>query len=309
MLRWASRPAANVVVNIGDDVVANCVVADDHAVGLQHTASLGAGAGMLFRFDPPQSGLTFHMGTVAYPIDIIFVSTTRRVAKVVHNAQPGTRERWRCDAQCAYVVELPGRTAGRVVVGQAVTVSDDGYRPEADAPGTPQRDRILLPNDQLQSTTMPPDRRFIDSAPPDQGGNPNADQMAPQQWQQTLGPDIHAPMNDPNGQPALRALGQRIADPVDYIMAVIEQLYAQPTRLQWHPDQLNRSLSYAMVSPTDVMSWVGNNTPEVADAVSTDAALQTLGDGVVLAGLAQVAHVAHGEHGPLLILWRQNHAQ
>jgi len=78
--------------------------------GLQGVASLPSNEGLLFVFNTPHQ-TTFHMGSVSFPIDIVFLRKEQneyRVAKVVHNAQPGTKERWSCYADL--VLELVGGT-------------------------------------------------------------------------------------------------------------------------------------------------------------------------------------------------------
>jgi uncharacterized membrane protein (UPF0127 family) len=72
------------------------IAADDQSqtIGLQKYASLPKGYGMLFPYDPPRDRVTFHMGSVPFDIDIIFVGSNGRVSKIVENAEPGTRDRW-----------------------------------------------------------------------------------------------------------------------------------------------------------------------------------------------------------------------
>lgn len=105
MSRIASN-AVHVSALIGDSRVV-CEVADTPAektTGLQRHAGLSDGEGMLFPFSASKY-VQFHMGAVSFPIDIVFCNNYR-VAHVVENAQPGTRERW--GAVCDLVIEVRG---------------------------------------------------------------------------------------------------------------------------------------------------------------------------------------------------------
>jgi len=64
---------------------------------------------MLFPFTP-KDHVTFHMGKVKFPIDILFLLDEfdgMKVAKIIHNAQPGALEVWSY-GKTAYVLEVPG---------------------------------------------------------------------------------------------------------------------------------------------------------------------------------------------------------
>ncbi len=61
---------------------------------------------MVFVF-PEISTWTFHMGQVRFPIDIAFVDTWGKVAKVIRGARPGTPARWSMDHVSA-VLETQG---------------------------------------------------------------------------------------------------------------------------------------------------------------------------------------------------------
>ncbi|APU88871.1 hypothetical protein Rctr197k_042 [Virus Rctr197k] len=112
-------------VDLGGRATTACLVActaEEQARGLQGL-SLRAGEGMLFPFHPPRAA-TFHMGKVAYPIDLVFADGGGRVGRIVHAAQPGSRETWSAPIVGA-VVELPGGFAQQVglSVGDRLTVA------------------------------------------------------------------------------------------------------------------------------------------------------------------------------------------
>ena len=81
----------------------------DKAKGLEVFSSLDADTGMLFPFDNADH-VSFHMGSVAFPIDILFLMDTAlglKVAKIVHNAQPGADDIWSCN-DTSHVLEVSG---------------------------------------------------------------------------------------------------------------------------------------------------------------------------------------------------------
>jgi uncharacterized membrane protein (UPF0127 family) len=69
------------------------------SAGLEVLEDMGELHGMFFPFEDSQH-VTFHMGKVKFPIDILFLledsPLTLRVAKITHNATPGTHDIWSC---------------------------------------------------------------------------------------------------------------------------------------------------------------------------------------------------------------------
>lgn len=79
------------------------------AAGLEVKDSLKDSEGMFFPFDPPEN-VTFHMGKVRFPIDIVFLmndGNKMRVGKVIHNVEPGSDDRWSFQKASA-VLEVSG---------------------------------------------------------------------------------------------------------------------------------------------------------------------------------------------------------
>src|SRR5579872_2960102 len=83
------------------------VTPQEKTKGLQEHASLENQQGMLFPFRPAQP-VSFHMGRVSFPIDILFIEKGR-IGGIASNIQPGTRGYFAYDFAEA-VVELPGGT-------------------------------------------------------------------------------------------------------------------------------------------------------------------------------------------------------
>lgn len=62
---------------------------EDKIAGLQPYKSLKYGSGLIFPYDKPQD-VTYHMGSVSFPIDIIFVGAEGKIKKIAENIAPGT---------------------------------------------------------------------------------------------------------------------------------------------------------------------------------------------------------------------------
>lgn len=77
-------------------------------VGLMYRGHLDAGAGMLFVFERPQV-LGFWMRNTLIPLDMIFISSKKKVVGVVHNAQPRSLETRGVGMKLSqYVLEVNG---------------------------------------------------------------------------------------------------------------------------------------------------------------------------------------------------------
>lgn len=79
---------------------------DEQIIGLQKYAQLPSDLGMLFPYEPPQE-VTFHMGRVRFPIDVIFIDRSGRVAAIEEDCQPGYDSYWR-HGVVASVLEVNG---------------------------------------------------------------------------------------------------------------------------------------------------------------------------------------------------------
>ena len=80
--------------NVVDNCISSfrCDIADsyeDKASGLQSYSGLGDNCGLLFRYGSPRD-LTFHMGSVKFPIDIAFIDEDDTVKKIYSNVSPGS---------------------------------------------------------------------------------------------------------------------------------------------------------------------------------------------------------------------------
>jgi len=62
---------------------------EEKIAGLQPYRELKYGSGLIFPYEKPQN-VTYHMGSVSFPIDIIFVDSKDKIKKIASNIMPGT---------------------------------------------------------------------------------------------------------------------------------------------------------------------------------------------------------------------------
>ena len=85
-------------------VVLVCETEESRAQGLQGFRKLSSNEAALFVFPAP-SVVTFWMGTVSYPIDIVFIGPDGIVAGVVPHCQPGSAALYGSGAAVTRVIE------------------------------------------------------------------------------------------------------------------------------------------------------------------------------------------------------------
>lgn len=105
------------VINDQQEPIASfaCNVAStysDKVLGLQKYNSLLETAGLLFPYSRPQD-LIYHMGTVKFPIDIIFADSSNKIKKIYKNIAPGTLGTFSC-AGSKNVLEICGGLSDRL---------------------------------------------------------------------------------------------------------------------------------------------------------------------------------------------------
>lgn len=79
---------------------------EDKIAGLQPYHSLKYGAGLIFPYSKPQD-VMYHMGSVSFPIDIIFVGSSGKIKKIAKNIAPGTQGTYGA-ADVSVVLEISG---------------------------------------------------------------------------------------------------------------------------------------------------------------------------------------------------------
>lgn len=135
------------------------------SVGLQKYSSLPRDAGMLFPYNPP-SKVTFHMGSVGFPIDIMFVDGDGQISRIWPNCEPGSAGIWGSNSRVAAVLEVNGGwcQAHTIYPGHAVMISIPKVAQESYIPG-----RTDVHNYQSPGTARPaPSERYRDRQTPDE---------------------------------------------------------------------------------------------------------------------------------------------
>jgi len=92
-----------------------CGVAEsyqDKVIGLQSYKSLGEDAGLLFKYRRPEDVL-YHMGSVSFPIDILFVNEDNVIRRIYRNIEPGSLATFGC-SDIKYVLEIYGGLTSRL---------------------------------------------------------------------------------------------------------------------------------------------------------------------------------------------------
>ncbi len=92
-------------------------------VGLQKYASIPDNFGMVFPYRSSPRRVSFHMGSVSFPIDILF-ERNGRVARIIHSAKPGSSDIW-SEPDISNVIEVSGGTCNRcgIDMGSKVAIS------------------------------------------------------------------------------------------------------------------------------------------------------------------------------------------
>lgn len=96
---------------------------EDKIAGLQPYKTLKYGSGLLFPYDRPQD-VTYHMGTVSFPIDIIFVQSSGKIKKIAENIAPGTLGVFGA-SDVAMVLEISGGASKELGLSPGDYVSRD----------------------------------------------------------------------------------------------------------------------------------------------------------------------------------------
>jgi len=90
--------------------------------GLQPYQSLKYGAGLIFPYKKPQD-VMYHMGSVSFPIDIIFIGSNNKIKKIEKNILPGTLATFG-SSDISAVLEISGGSSNNIglMVGDTVSI-------------------------------------------------------------------------------------------------------------------------------------------------------------------------------------------
>lgn len=307
---------------------------DEQRIGLTRHASLADGDAMLFPFDPPRRAM-FHMSTVSFPIDIVFVDKAHRVARVVHNVQPGTQARWE-HAPTSAVIEVPGGFCERytIRVGNTVEFDADARHFVAALEGYNAPVSKTEPGSHGKMT----DSRFVDRDLPDESSPEAMDGAAPH-WDQEIGYDPTTEEHRTENAPALyRMSGEKridvgklsyrrhlaqglegaelpngeIVDPVAFALGAVKAL-GEAARsgdsLTWRPDVLTGGAEeYAYVTAQTIKIWLDHigvgDVPSVVSAATSASGMDVIANTMVIAEVATRTRLS--PDGKTLILYRNS---
>jgi hypothetical protein len=157
------------------------------------------------------------------------------------------------------------------------------------------------------------DERFRDHALPDEATGDAMPGAAPN-WDQQLGYDVADPDFAQGYGPGTRMMGRRraqeIVDPASYITGLVEAL-ARATQagggIAWRPEVLTGGkVESAVITPETVVEWIATldidvGRDDVEAAAISPSGLKLLGDGLVLAGVADLDRIVDNK----LVVWRR----
>jgi hypothetical protein len=108
-------PAVTILTSNGGDVSFQVEVADTPAkreLGLMYRRDLPSDRGMIFLF-PMETEQAFWMKNTPIPLDMIFISSSRRIVGIVQRAAPFTLDARSVPGSSQYVLEINGGLSDR----------------------------------------------------------------------------------------------------------------------------------------------------------------------------------------------------
>jgi hypothetical protein len=263
---------------------------------------------MLFPFRVARAA-TFHMGSVGFPIDIVFVEANGRIGRVVHAAQPGSRTRW-SHPVCGAVVELAGGSclSWGIDIGHRIQAAGGSYNllrtlVEADAPpmggGYYTKEPELPGGVKTPREDIPPEERFRHQRLIDE--QPNAMDQPEEGWRQQFG---YQPGEVEHVGPNVRMTAQvSVEDPGLFIGGLLDSMATWEQQgvpmVDWRRDVTSESKlsEKAIVTSEDLARWANAvdlppaQRAALLDLMMTEEGQETLADGFVLAGLADQVEI------------------
>jgi uncharacterized membrane protein (UPF0127 family) len=112
-------------------IVLICDTDETKTLGLQNFRPLRTNEAALFVFEKPEA-ITFWMGSVAYPIDIVFIGPDKKVSRVYPNCTPGSQDTYSSGEKTAWVIETAAGSGIRVGDGVEIEgsrVQGQGKKP------------------------------------------------------------------------------------------------------------------------------------------------------------------------------------
>lgn len=136
VLLWAAacqaQPRVIIQTKENRELTFQVEVADTPAkreLGLQYRRDLAADRGMIFLF-PSESHHSFWMKNTPIPLDMIFISSDRKIVGIVEQAVPFSTDSRSIPAASRFVLEINGGLARRHGIQVGDSISFQGFAPE-----------------------------------------------------------------------------------------------------------------------------------------------------------------------------------
>jgi uncharacterized protein len=136
VLFWAAacqaQPKVIIQTEKNRELTFQVEVADTPAkreIGLQYRRDLSPDRGMIFLF-PRESRLSFWMKNTPIPLDMIFISSDRKIVGIVEQAVPFSTDSRSVPAASRFVLEINGGLAGRYGIKVGDSITFHGLAPE-----------------------------------------------------------------------------------------------------------------------------------------------------------------------------------
>ncbi|HSF57230.1 MAG TPA: DUF192 domain-containing protein [Candidatus Binatia bacterium] len=136
VLLWAAacqaQPRVIIQTKENRELTFQVEVADTPAkreLGLQYRRDLAADRGMIFLF-PSESHHSFWMKNTPIPLDMIFISSDRKIVGIVEQAVPFSTDSRSIPAASRFVLEINGGLARRHGIQVGDSISFQGFTPE-----------------------------------------------------------------------------------------------------------------------------------------------------------------------------------
>lgn len=141
---FADDDKVSVEISNEEGLIANfsCDIASSiqqKMAGLQPYNNLSESAGLVFAYEKPED-VIYHMGTVSFPIDIIFVGKNNKIKKIYKDIKPGTLGTYGC-GNVKTVLEICGGLSDRLGFGVGNVLSF-GYGRKYDISGVDKLNKV-----------------------------------------------------------------------------------------------------------------------------------------------------------------------
>jgi|TARA_R110001583_G_scaffold16234_24_gene66363 uncharacterized membrane protein (UPF0127 family) len=112
-------------------VIFSCDIAktfNEKSSGLQVYPDLSKESGLLFDYDKP-TDVIYHMGSVRYPIDIVFISESNHIKKICKSIRPGSTSTFGCSG-VKRVLEICGGLSSKIGLSEGDIVTSKSAKAE-----------------------------------------------------------------------------------------------------------------------------------------------------------------------------------